>query len=305
MTHLSNPFFLALKAALSSALAYALVSRLGIYDTLSAPFVALACTSPVVLVGLRQGAAQLFAAAVGGGAALAVLAVLPDAALALGLAMFVTLYAVHRLGLHDVFLVAGFTVIYAYLLPDITADFAVEHRMMSLAVGVVSATIVNVVVSAGAYRKIFERRRKLVRAQVVEALERLVAATRTGESAPHAFDDIFPVMWKLGGELGGAMKEGRWRPSVQVQLEDLNEAVRLMALLCHLGKELGLLASVSDAQAKAMHPHLAALAAQLSRNAPEPTLPPQEEWTGAMRRAFDTCRRLLEVEERLEGKPRQ
>lgn len=300
MTHLSNPFFLALKAALSSALAYALVSRLGIYDTLSAPFVALACTSPVVLVGLRQGAAQLFAAAVGGGAALAVLALLPDAALALGLAMFVTIYAVHGLGLHDVFLVAGFTVIYAYLLPDITPDFAVEHRMLSLAVGVLSATIINVVVSAGAYRTIFQRRRRLVRRRVQDALASLVDATRTGQSAPQAFDDVFPMLWKLGGELGGAMKEGRWRPSVQTQLHDLNEAMRLMALLCHLGKELGLLASVSEEQARRMHPDLAALGAMLTSGTPASWRAGEEEWSGAMRRAIDTGRQLLEVEAKLQ-----
>lgn len=303
MHSLSNPFFLALKAALSAALAYFLAVNLGIYDTLSAPFVALACTSPVVLTGLRQGLFQIIASAIGGLCALAVLVLLPDGALALGTAIFVTILAVHRLRLHDVFLVAGFTVIYAYLLPDTQADFAVEHRMFSVVAGVVSATVVNTVVSAWSYRSIFLRRRTLVRRLVGDALARVRDAAGHEPSrgqAGDAFDEVFPVLWALGAELGDASREGRWRRPIQTQLVEINETVRLLALLSHLGKELGLQVAASEQHALQMQPHLAALSTMFEGGERAGPPPREFEWAGAVRRAMETIEALLEAEKKLD-----
>ena len=301
---LSNPFFLALKAALSAALAYAVVSAFGLFDTLSAPFVALACTSPVVMTGLRLGLHQIAASGIGGLVALGVLALLPNGAFALGLAVFLTLFAVHRFGLHQVFLVAGFTVLYAFLLPGITPDFAVEQRTLSLLAGVASATVVNTVVSAWAYRSIFLRRLRILRAQVGAGLGALVEATESEPKrrrASGSFDAVFPLLWALGAELGDARREGRFRRRVKVDLFELQEAVRLLALLSHLGKELGLHLESSDAPA-VLRPHLEGLRAMFE-GGPEPEVPERgPEWVGAYRRAVEACRALALVESLLARK---
>lgn len=297
MNTLSNPFFLAFKAALAAALAYAIVNAFGVYDTLSAPFVALACTSPVVVTGLRLGLYQIIASAIGGVTALVVLLVFPKGALALGVAIFITLYAVHRFRLHDVFLVAGFTVIYAYLLPGTEADFAVEHRMLSVVAGVVGATVVNTAVSAGAYRSIFRRRRRLLAGLVGQGLQTLAKASgNRGE----AFDAVFPLLWPLQTDLADACREGRWR-RMRNELPDVLDAVRLLGLLSHLGKELGLLSDASPAQATLLRPHLEALSAMFETGASAPFPPDEHEWSGPLRRAQEACRSIKLLEARLDS----
>ena len=65
-------------------------------------------------------------------------------------------------------------------------------------------------------------------------------------------------------------------------------------------KELGLLASVSEEQARRMHPDLAALGTMLTSGTLASWRAGEEEWSGAMRRAIDTGRQLLEVEAKLQ-----
>lgn len=299
MNSLSNPFFLPFKASLAAALAYALAVAFGVYDTLSAPFVALACTSPVVMTGLRLGLYQIVASAVGGVSALLVLLLLPKGAVSLGVAIFVTLFAVHRFRLHDVFLVAGFTVIYAYLLPGTEADFAVGHRMLSVAAGVVGATVVNTAVSAGSYRSIFRRRRRLLGRLVGQGLEALTTAS-TNRAA--AFDGVFPLLWPLEAALTDACREGS-RRRVRNALVEVLETVHQMGLLAHLGKELGLLADASSAQALQLRPHLESLSRMFQTGEPAPAPPDGFEWSGPLRRAQEACRAIKELEARLDGTP--
>lgn len=297
MNSLSNPFFMAFKAALAAALAYALTVTFGVYDTLSAPFVALACTSPVVVAGLRLGLYQIIASAVGGVTALLVLLLLPKGALALGVAIFITLFAIHRFRLHSVFLVAGFTVIYAYLLPGTEADFAVEHRMLSVVAGAVGATVVNTAVSAGAYRSIFRRRRRLLTGLVAEGLQTIAKAA---ENRSAAFDGVFPLLWPLQADLTDACREGKWRRSNN-ELPEVLEAVRHLGLLSHLGKELGLLADASPTQATVLVPHLEALSAMFEAGTPAPPSPEGHEWSSPLRRAQEACRELKLIEMRLDS----
>lgn len=299
MNELSNPFFLPFKAALAAALAYAAVHSLGVYDTLSAPFVALCCTSPVVTTGVRLGAYQVVASAVGGLAALLVLLLLPRGAAALGVALFITLFAVHRFRLHSVFLVAGFTVIYAYLLPNIEAEFAVEQRMLSVIAGALSAIVVNTVVSARAYRSIFLRRYGLLRRRVAEGLRALETLV---EEPDRAFDPVFQLLAPLEADLIDACRESRWR-TVPAELPVLQRGVRALGLLAHLGKELGL--QRDDASRQAYSEHVGALYRWFETNEHPPhSVPEGHPWSSALERARAVCEEVLRCESELERKPR-
>jgi hypothetical protein len=63
---LSNWPIYALKAAFASGLTALLASRLGLADVISAAFVAVLCTTPTLINGLKQGFEQLIGSFLGG-----------------------------------------------------------------------------------------------------------------------------------------------------------------------------------------------------------------------------------------------
>jgi hypothetical protein len=290
---LSNPVVLAVKAALAVALSLGLVKLAGLQDELSASFAALACTTPVVVTGVRRGLEQVAASAIGGALTSLLLLLLPRHPATLGLAMAATILLTFTFGLAAEYLVAGFTVLYVYLIPAATPGLALEERMLSLVVGVAAATLVNTVVSASFYRRIFTRRVGLVHEAVAKACETLAACAREPadrERAPLAFDGVFPLLWSLGSDLSDARREQRLRPGAGSDVAAFHDEVRALARLAHLGKELGLHVESSPALAAALAGPLEALAQEVRGQAVATSPEGGAEWVGAYRRAVEAAR---------------
>ncbi len=239
---LANPFFLSLKAGLAVALALALVLALGLRDQISATFVALVCTSPTVYTGIRRGIEQLTASVLGGLVTIALLLLFPRHPLVLGLAMAITVRAAFVVGYWRTYLVAGFTVIYMYILPFDSPTVAFEQRIFSVGVGIASATVINFGISAFSYRSLFVRRLSLVREALAKACDQIAAtAGNPGQTmnAPGLLDPVFGMLTTLEPELGDFVREGQLRgkadPRRVYQLQ-----ARALSRTLHYVKELAL-----------------------------------------------------------------
>lgn len=237
---LANPFFLSLKAGLAVALALAIVQTLGVQDLISACFVALVCTSPTVFTGLRRGIEQLTASVLGGVITTLLLLLLPRHPLLLGLAMALTVRAAFVVGYWRTYLVAGFTVIYIYILPFDSPATAFSQRMLSVGIGILSATAVNFGISTFGARSLFTRRLRLVREALAGACERIAATAGNPErtaDAPRLLDPVLGLLSQLEPELGDFVREGqlggRSDPRRVFQLQ-----ARALARAAHYVKEL-------------------------------------------------------------------
>ncbi len=239
---LTDPLFLALKAAFAASLAVLLTYVLGIADQLSAGFVAVACVSPTAYAGLRRGGQQVAGSVLGGGIATLLSFVLPPslAPLTVFLSVLLAVVACVRFGMTSAYGVAGFSAVYVVALPFASATVAIETRLLSLAIGISVATAFNLVVSWVLGSRIVERRIRIARAEVAEALRR-----RREPDADQRFEATFAVIAELQTDLEAARRElfgGRTRVLAEAHLA---EATRLRRLL-HVAKTLVLLDRADD-----------------------------------------------------------
>lgn len=221
-------------------MALLLVQALGLPDRLSATFVAVVCISPTLYSGLRRGLEQLLASAVGGGLAFALSFFLPLWA-ALPIALYCVIFFSFRFGLARGYLVAAFAVLYVLLIPGAGAAEVLEARLASVALGLLSATLLNLLVSFASWRAVFHRRLSIAREQVAQSWQRLSEELSSGTAAQFSpFDEIFVLLRALRDELADASREAgaRGRRGLLAQA-----ATGVQALLeaAHYGRDLELL----------------------------------------------------------------
>lgn len=241
---LAHPLYIAVKASLAALLALAVVDLLNLPDKLSATFVAVVCISPTVYSGVRRGLEQLGASAIGGAVTWSLSLVLPHAAV-MGLSLFLAIWLSFVVGLARGFVVAAFTVLYVLILPGASAASAVEVRLASVAIGVGSAIVLNLAVSALTYRSLFARRLAIARASVAGQWKALAQALEGGapEAVRHGlFEECFELSRALFEELVDASREsrllkGKPRPS----LAHAQAAAHHLLAVAHYGKDLALL----------------------------------------------------------------
>lgn len=239
-TPLSHPFYISAKAALAALLALTVVNALGIEDKLSATFVAVVCTSPTVFNGVRRGLGQLVGSFLGGTVTLVLMQWAPRS-LTLVAALFVTIWASFLIRIGSDYVVAAFTVLYVLLIPG-EAAHTLEHRMASVLTGVLSALVVNLIVSFLRRRAVFRRRLRIARELVAEELERAAAAlvrppdpARSDET--NLFEPVFRTLRLLADELGDASREflssRRWK----TQVKGAERATQQLLAVAHYGKD--------------------------------------------------------------------
>ncbi|MDQ3262114.1 MAG: aromatic acid exporter family protein [Myxococcota bacterium] len=243
-TSLSHPLYIAAKAAIAALLALVLVEAGGIEDRLSACFVAVVCTSPTVYSGFRRGLGQLLGSAIGGSITL-LLAFWAPRSVTLVAALFITIWVSFLLRVGSDYVVAAFTVLYVLLIPG-DATHTLEHRLASVAIGVLSATVLNLLVSFARRRRVFARRLDIARLLVASELERAATVLEQGPGPrlgeAHArgqlFEAPFRLLRVLSDELSDAARElgasARWRAQVQGACR----ATQQLLAVSHYGKDL-------------------------------------------------------------------
>jgi hypothetical protein len=245
---LSNIPFLIGKAAIAVTAAYVLARELVPRDVLSATFVAMLCISPTVYTGLRRGLAQLAASALGGLATLAVTIPLGPGPAALAASVVLGLAAAFLVGFAATYTVAGFTVLYVSLLGKGEID-AYVLRLASVMLGVGTAGLVNVLVSAFWYRQIFGRRVAIAARAVERPLALLAQAFRARDpagvrAADDAIDPVFRLLAELSGEFHDLRRELSLRRGwggVEIRTALRQErAVAQLELVCHHARDLAL-----------------------------------------------------------------
>ena len=237
---LAHPLYLALKSSLAALLALALVQLFQVNDRLSATFVSVACLTPTVYSGLRRGLDQLGASAIGGALTWALGLFLPRAP-TLALALFASVWISFRVGLGRGFLVASFTVLYVLLIPGASPGVALASRLSSVAIGAVSAIVVNLSVSMLTYHSLFSRRLKIARSCLATEYRRLADALAGSTFPADLFEASFPLLRTLHEELSDAVQESRLRGARhRERLSSALEAAHHLLAVAHYGKDLAL-----------------------------------------------------------------
>jgi uncharacterized membrane protein YgaE (UPF0421/DUF939 family) len=256
MGALTDPVYLATKAAAAASVAVLVTQVLRVPDALSAGFVAVACVSPTAYAGLRSGAEQVAGSLLGGVVTSLLLQVLGAPSLrplVVLLAVLGSVLLCFGLRLGRSYAVASFTAVYVAALPFASAAIAVETRLISLAIGVVAATIANLLVSRVFGARILERRMRLTRALVARVLAALPDRDTPATAAlDGAFEPAFAVLAELHADLTAARRELLRREAAgRLADEHLAESMRLRTLL-HLAKTLVLLGQPTAALGPAL-----------------------------------------------------
>jgi hypothetical protein len=261
VNQLIDPVYLAFKAALACAAAVLLAGWLGSSDLLSAGFVALVCTSPSAHAGLRRGLQQAAGSLLGAFAAGVPQLLHPGlrgSPGALAGSMAAALLACFRLRLGSAHVVTGFTVLYFHVLPFPSFGVALRTRMLSVAAGIVAATLVNSVVASLRGERIVERRLQLARKEVAAGLQSLAARMREGGGPWPDFDGAFSAVAELRQDLLATSAE-RLFPGAARARSSAQAGLRQSLALedsAHLGRELALLLSRSGLPAREVVPWL-------------------------------------------------
>lgn len=228
--------FLAGKAAIASGLAYGGAHWLNNPDVITATFVAVLCCSPAVSIGAWQGLSQLVGSALGGG--LGVLAIelgMPLWAgipVAVGLSILVT----YKIGFKQGSSVAAFTALFVQVVPFGSVEMNWLLRQEAVIIAGVSAAIVNVIVSALFYPRVFRKRLRKVDDLVDGLLEE-------AETNPLAVNPGFRVLGELDRELLFAARELKFRRADDQleQIKAMHRWVEHQVRMLHYVFSLGLL----------------------------------------------------------------
>jgi Aromatic acid exporter family member 1 len=249
VSRLTDPVYLATKAAVASSLAVILARVTHVPDALSSAFAALVCVTPTAYAGLRRGLEQLGGATLAGAVTALVLSLWPEvrsshgAAGAVLLSVGLTAWACDRLRWSGGFTVAGFTALYLLLLPFGSFSEALRVRVTAVLVGVVSATVVNLAVSAVSSRAIRERRLRVTRMTLAQCFEVTSAACLAPTRRTVAADGwrpAFEALEELRADLAAQSHEVLL-PQRIAEREAATHALRVadaLADVAHLGRHV-------------------------------------------------------------------
>lgn len=249
---LTNPFFLAVKAGLATLLALILGAMLGNTDHVSAAFIAVLCTSPTVLIGLRRALTQFAGSIIGG--LLGVICIVLDVPLWIGVPIAVTLgiWGAFLLGVSQGHQVAAFSAILVQIVPRGSALETLDTRLIAVFVAAVSGFVVNLVVSGMTYDEIFGRRMRVVEAEIFRLVP---GAARSG---PEAAQEGFDLIAQLQDELSMALEELRWRQNWEKfrLIQSIWWRVGRLRHLLHVASEMGYLANATGVRQAELLPFL-------------------------------------------------
>lgn len=217
-----------LKVGLASALALVATNYLHVNDAISATFVAVVCTSPTVVTGLKRSVQQVSGSLVGGLVATLLLYAGFRGPSALGLAVGLSVLLSGLAKLKDAHIVSAFTALFVVILGPTSAPEHFETRVLAVLIGAAAAFLVNFLLSALLYRSLFRRRIRVAREWTAAAFRQDVG-----------FDAALGTVNTLASDLRDASREllFRSRDLASVLAAHRMEVDRLQRIL-HFGKDL-------------------------------------------------------------------
>jgi hypothetical protein len=226
-----------MKAGAASALALGLSRALGNPDLVSAAFVAVLCTSPTVMMGLRRARDQLAGGILGAVLGVGLGVAFSSPMVGVPLAVCLAVGASFQAGIPQGYTAAAFSALFVQLVPMGSPPETMVVRGMALGIAAASGFLVNLVVSSHAYRFIFVRRLRRVEAHA----DKLLA--ESPQNGPRSVHPAFALVGQLEQELEQTISELRWRGNTRdlAWVERVAARVEAIHHLLHLVYDLGLL----------------------------------------------------------------
>lgn len=234
---LTNALALSLKAALACLVALLVDRVTGNPDSVSSTFVAVLCTSPTLMIGLRLALAQLYGSMLGGLTGTLLLAAGLPALLGVPLAVGVSIGACFAVHFPQGYQAAAFSALFVQLVPQEGPAETYWVRVIAILTAATSGFLVNLLVSSRAYVPIFAQRLERVETSTRELIRQSVL------DGPGCVRPGFGLVGALQEELARASEELRWRKNQATleRLEPLATRTDLLEHLLHLVYDLELL----------------------------------------------------------------
>lgn len=230
---LSNPWFLAPKAALATLLAILGNEVLENKDIVSATFIAVLSVSPNILLGLRGGLAQLTGSLTGGLWGVAALLANLELVAGIPLAVGGSILTVFFLRQGPGYPIAAFTALFVQAVPFGTPWETLLVRLEAVAVGALAGFVVNLIVSSRSYPGIYYHRlRQLWKFYEAGLPDRFPPREAT-------LKEFFSYIGELSAEMATARRElSLRRSSKTARLDELLSLCRQMQFLGHLWQDI-------------------------------------------------------------------
>ncbi|KAL0240997.1 hypothetical protein GEMRC1_006233 [Eukaryota sp. GEM-RC1] len=207
MKSLSSPLFLTLKTGFATAVALLIDMLIRNPDHVTSTFLAVLTTSPSVSLGLARGIESYYAATVG-----AVFGFFPllfrfSPILAVPLSVPPSVLVMVLTGYEYLFGVAAFSALYVSLVEFDNPYNTLFVRFKSISSGVLAASLINILISAWQYKKIFSRKIEIVRSNIINNLEMILTISREN---PLGASPLFAQIEDLSRTLARARFEARY-----------------------------------------------------------------------------------------------
>lgn len=213
---LINYHLYTIKSAIAGILSIMFATFLVPEDLLSASFAAILCIKPTFYSGIVFGKEQFLASFIGGIITGIILIFLGQNIYATGLALIIVMLICLYKRWNNYLTVAIFTTLYMVLIPQETTIKTVAVRISSVLLGVLVASLVNLVFSVITYKSFFYFRVKLASSLVFERLNNTIEGNQKAniqllDNLYFDYEEIYSQLNGFGNELIDFQKELRVR----------------------------------------------------------------------------------------------
>ncbi len=185
-------------------------------DSLSASFVAILCIKPTFYTGLVVGMEQFIASFLGGLITSLLILFFGKSVIVAGIAIILVISLCKAMKWENYFIVASFTVLYMILMPYNNTIIGMEVRMASVFLGILSASLINFLLSFFRYKRFFDYKINFYSSLMFEKFKQVQQANKNVDVELMSklyidFENIYLEIGNLSLELNHIEKELRFR----------------------------------------------------------------------------------------------
>lgn len=202
----------AIKCSIALILSYFLAKEYVPQDLLSATFTAILCVKPTFYSGINEGNDQLFASILGAVVTTFLIHFLGNNVFITGIALFITISICLRNNWNNYLVVAIFTVLYVFIIPQQNELDTIIVRLTAVLSGFATATLVNLIFSLIRYKPFLHFRTAYSLNMVMEEFSKTVKANKTADIKTldklyYSFENVYNKLSVFGSEAHFIQKE--------------------------------------------------------------------------------------------------
>ncbi|MFN8578348.1 MAG: aromatic acid exporter family protein [Candidatus Sericytochromatia bacterium] len=222
-----------LKSTFAAVISILITNFVGIDDPLSSSFVSLLCIKPTFYTGLKAGKEQFIASLYGGLITGALILLLGKSITVTTISLLIVISLCVFKKWFDYIAVAGFTVLYMFLVPHETVQGVIE-RMVAVFIGIAVASLINFLLSFVRYKNFFNFRIKYASNIVYQTFQETIEANKKADinklnELYLDYESIYSQLCNFTNELSDINKELKIRKKAGgISIDDIEDLYRII-----------------------------------------------------------------------------